>query len=102
MIERNPSIGLLVRQIKFGGSMNEYKISIPIVLSYRRCKLLYNHIIVEVSLNNGKILYRGLDYFPKEERSIIKKNIIKKIRLCGQANTIKDRDYINFFKHFAK
>ena len=83
--------------------MNDYKTSIPIVLSYRRCKLLYNHIIVEVvSLNNGKILYRGLDYFPKEERSIIKKNIIKKIRQCAKANTIKERDYVQFFKHFAK
>jgi hypothetical protein len=83
--------------------MNDYKISIPIVLSYRKCKLLCNHIIVEVvSLNNGKILYRGLDYFPKEERSIIKKNIIKKIRQCAKTNTIKERDYINFFKHFAK
>jgi hypothetical protein len=83
--------------------MNEYKISIPIVLSYRRCKLLCNHIIVDVSLNNGGIFsIEDYDYFPKEERSIIKKNIIKKIRQCGQANTIKDRDYINFFKHFAK
>ena len=83
--------------------MNDYKISIPIVLSYRKCKLLCNHIIVEVvSLNNGKIIYKGLDYFPKEERSIIKKNIIKKIIQCGKENKVRDRNYIQFFKHFSR
>jgi hypothetical protein len=33
--------------------MNDYHVSIPIVFHIGECKLLYNHIIVDVSLNNG-------------------------------------------------
>jgi hypothetical protein len=83
--------------------MNNYRISGPVVLSYRECKLLFNHILIHVRvMNKGLIEFKGLKYFPITEQDDIKFEIIKKIRQCGRANTIKDRDYINFFKHFSR
>lgn len=83
--------------------MNDYYISTPIVLSHRECKLLCNHILIDVRvLNKGVLYFKGLNYFPLIEQNDIKFEIIKKIRLCGQANTNKDRDYVNFYKKFLK
>jgi hypothetical protein len=83
--------------------MNNHRISIPIVISHRRCKILCDHVMIDVVVCNGGIVeYRGIGYFPPSVWDEVEKEIAEKIIQCGQANTNKDRDYINFFKHFTK
>jgi hypothetical protein len=81
--------------------MSEYIVTRPIVLAPRRAKLLVNHILISVvRLNGGDVEFRGISYFPQEDRDLIEKKIIDKIRLCGQTDRTKDHDYVNFYKFF--
>ena len=83
--------------------MNDYRVSTPIVISHRRCKILCDHVMVDVVIcNGGTVEYRGIGYFPPFEQDLIRKEIAEKIIQCGKDNKVKDRDYINFFKHFTK
>jgi hypothetical protein len=67
----------------------------------RRAKLLVNHILISVvRLNGGDVEFRGISYFPQEDRDLIEKKIIDKIRLCGQTDRTKDHYYRTFYKHF--
>lgn len=83
--------------------MNDYHVSTPIILSHRECKLLCNHILINVRvLNKGVLYFKGLNYFPLIEQDLIRKEITEKIIQCGKENKVKDRNYIQFFKHFTK
>lgn len=55
-----------------------------------------------VICNGGTVEYRGIGYFPLCEQDLIRKEIAEKIIQCGKDNKVKDRDYINFFKHFSR
>jgi hypothetical protein len=46
--------------------------------------------------------FRGIGYFPLCEQDEVRQAIVEKIRQCAQTNTIKERNYINFYKKFLK
>jgi hypothetical protein len=81
--------------------MTEYIVTRPIVLSARSAKLLVNHVLISVvRLNSGDVEFRGMSYFPQEDRDLIEKKIIDKIRQCGKTDKTKDHYYRTFYKHF--
>ena len=83
--------------------MNDYQVSTPIVLSWTECKVLVNHILIDISLTiAGRMEFRGIGYFPPFEQDEVRKVIVEKIRQCAKTNTIKERNYINFYKKFLK
>jgi hypothetical protein len=83
--------------------MNDYHVSEPIVLSWTECKVLVNHVLIDVSLTiAGRMEFRNIGYFPLSEQDEVRQAIIEKIRQCAKTNTIKARNYINFYKKFLK
>jgi hypothetical protein len=83
--------------------MNDYHVSEPIVLSWTECKVLVNHVLIDVSLTiAGRMEFRNIGYFPLSEQDEVRQAIIEKIRQCAKTNTIKERNYINFYKKFLK
>ena len=78
--------------------MIKYRISTPIWLSSKRCKLLVNHILLTIYFGKKDYRFQGITYFDNDEWDDIRKQVIKKINQCPKV----EEGNINILYYYVK